>query len=270
MKQRLGVAAAILGVWVLALEGRLVMLQVVDHDGLVARAERQQMSRLQAPAKRGEIFDRRGRLLAYSVDADTIYAVPSEVGDPAATAAKVCAALKDCDKSERAGIARRLARGGAFAYVKRRVTPGEARAVAALGLDGIGFTTESKRFYPNRELASHLIGYAGTDNEGLGGIEAAYEKVVRGRDGKLLVQTDARGKAFSRLERQPTASCAPGSRSIARTPARPSYSIRTTVRSWQWPTGRPSTRTSTATRRRTRGAIAQSRTSTSQGPPSSW
>ena len=90
-------------------------------------------------------------------------------------------------------------------YVKRRVSPVEARSVAALGLRGVGFTKESKRFYPNRELASHLLGYAGLDNVGLGGVEAAYDKVVRGREGKLLVQTDARGKAFNRLERAPTA-----------------------------------------------------------------
>ena len=64
---------------------------------------------------------------------------------------------------------------------------------------------ESRRFYPNKELAAHLLGYVGIDNVGLSGIEAAYDKVVRGQEGKLLVQTDARGTAFSRLERAPTA-----------------------------------------------------------------
>ena len=64
---------------------------------------------------------------------------------------------------------------------------------------------ESQRFYPNKELAAHLLGYVGVDNVGLGGIEATYDKMVRGREGKLLVQTDARRHVFSRLERSPTA-----------------------------------------------------------------
>ena len=77
------VAAGALVLWVAGIEARLLTLQVVQHDDLVARAERQQMSTVPAPAKRGEIFDRNGRLLAYSVDADTIYAVPTEISDPA-------------------------------------------------------------------------------------------------------------------------------------------------------------------------------------------
>ncbi len=67
---------------------------------------------------------------------------------------------------------------------------------------------ESKRFYPNRELAAHLLGYVGLDNVGLHGVEAAYDSVVRGRPGTLLVQTDARSHAFSRLERTPTSGSA--------------------------------------------------------------
>jgi cell division protein FtsI (penicillin-binding protein 3) len=81
----------------------------------------------------------------------------------------------------------------------------QAKRVAALGLDGVAFRKESKRYYPNRELAAHLLGYVGVDNVGLSGLEATYDKTVRGREGKLLVQTDARRHVFSRLERSPTA-----------------------------------------------------------------
>ncbi len=205
MKRRLMAAAAVLVIWVVGIEARLVVLQVIQHDELVARAERQQMSTVPAPAKRGEIFDRHGRLLAYSVDADTIYAVPTEISDPAATAASLCTALDDCTGKSREELSDRLSQPRSFVYVKRRVTPMQAKRVAALNLDGIGFRRESKRFYPNRELAANLLGYVGVDNVGLGGIEAAYDKTVRGREGKLLVQTDARRHVFSRLERSPTA-----------------------------------------------------------------
>jgi cell division protein FtsI (penicillin-binding protein 3) len=205
LKSRLMVAAAVLVLWVVGIEARLVVLQVIQHDELVARAERQQMSTVPAPSKRGEIFDRNGRLLAYSVDADTIYAVPTEIADPAGTAAALCEALDDCTKKSREELKDRLSQPRAFVFVKRRATPMQARRVAALDLEGIGFRKESRRFYPNRELAANLLGYVGLDNVGLAGIEAAYDKTVRGREGKLLVQTDARRHVFSRLERTPTA-----------------------------------------------------------------
>ena len=197
-------AAGVLVLWVVAIEVRLIVLQVMQHDQLVARAERQQMSTLAAPAKRGEIFDRNGRLLAYSVDADTIYAVPTEITDAAKTAAALCTALDDCTRKMRDELRDRLAQNRAFVYVRRRATPAQAKRVAALELEGIGFRKESKRFYPNRELAAHVIGHVGLDNVGLSGLEATYDKTVRGREGKLLVQTDARRHVFSRLERSPT------------------------------------------------------------------
>jgi cell division protein FtsI (penicillin-binding protein 3) len=204
LRRRLIVGASVFALWTVGIEARLVYLQIVSHGELVARAERQQLRTLAVPAKRGEIFDRRGRLLAYSVDTDTIYAVPVEIEDANATAGALCAALDGCDRKEEQALTDRLSRQRAFVYVKRRVTPSEARAVAALNLEGVGFMRESRRFYPNKELAAHLLGYVGLDNVGLNGVEAAYDKVIRGREGKVLVQTDARRRAFSRLERTPT------------------------------------------------------------------
>lgn len=204
LKRRLGLVAAVFAFWGVGIAARLVNLQIYEHDHLVARADRQQMRTISAPAKRGEIYDRRGRLLAYSVDADTIYAVPTEIREPARVAAALCAALEACSEKERSQLAERLSRPRAFVYVRRRVTPLEAQRVAALGLDGVGFMKESKRYYPNRELAANLLGYVGLDNVGLHGVEAAYDSIVRGRPGTLLIQTDARSHAFSRLERTPT------------------------------------------------------------------
>ena len=89
MRRRLLVAAAIFGLWSLGIEARLFHLQVLRHDDLVARAESQQNRSIEAHPKRGEILDRRGRVLAYSVDADTIYAVPTDVDEPTSTAIPV-------------------------------------------------------------------------------------------------------------------------------------------------------------------------------------
>ena len=121
-----------------------------ERADLVARAERQQERTQSSPAKRGDIVDRRGRVLATSVDADTIYAVPTEIDDAAAAAGAICAALGDCYAKDRQSMAERLGQKRAFAYVRRQVAPDQAQRVAALNLDGIGFTKESKRFYPNK------------------------------------------------------------------------------------------------------------------------
>ena len=158
--------------------------------------------------KRGDILDRHGRVLAWSVEADTIYAVPAEVAEPAATADALCAALDDCSPARRESIVARLGGDRAFAYVKRRATPDEARRVAALGLQGIGFLAEDRRYYPNGTLAAHLLGYVGVDNQGLGGIESTFDDAISGNTGQVLVQTDARRRAFSRIERPPTAGAA--------------------------------------------------------------
>jgi cell division protein FtsI (penicillin-binding protein 3) len=205
LKRRTLVAAAMLGMWAAGIEARLVHLQVVRHGDLVARAERQQLGTSEAPAKRGDIVDRRGHVLATSVDADTIYAVPSEIGDPDATVAKLCVAFGDCTAKERQALGERLRQRKAFAYVRRQVSPDQKRRVEALNLDGVGFMTESKRFYPNKELAAHLLGWVGVDNIGLGGLESTYDSIIRGKPGKVLVQTDARRHAYSRTEWPPTA-----------------------------------------------------------------
>jgi len=205
VRRRLVVAAVLLGAWSAAIEARLVYLQVSRHDDLTARAERQQLRTVETAAKRGEILDRNGRVLAYSVDADSIYAVPTDIGDPDEAASALCDALDDCHARERQAIADRIRRGRAFAYVRRQASPDEARRVAALGLDGIGFMKESRRFYPNKQLAAHVLGYVGIDNNGLNGLEATYDALIKGRPGTVLVQTDARRQAFSRIERPPTA-----------------------------------------------------------------
>jgi cell division protein FtsI (penicillin-binding protein 3) len=205
LKRRLAIAFGMLLLWAVAIEVRLVYLQVVRYGDLSSRAERQQSRTIEAPAKRGDILDRHGHILAYSVDADTIYAVPNEIADLDATTAAVCRALADCDGKERQAMADRIRKGKYFAYVRRQVWPDQAARVAALHLDGIGFIKESKRTYPNSDLASHVLGYVGIDNVGLSGIEATYDTFVRGRAGTVLVQTDARRAAFSRVERPPTA-----------------------------------------------------------------
>jgi cell division protein FtsI (penicillin-binding protein 3) len=204
LRRRLAIAATAMLLWAGAIEARLIYLQVFQNAELLSRAERQQMHTVASPAKRGEILDRKGHILAYSVDTETIYADPREVDDPAAAAARLCGALGDCSGDDRKQLVERLSSRKGFAYVRRQVSPQQARRVAALQQEGVGFVKENRRFYPNKDLAAQVLGYVGLDNTGLAGIEAAYDSLIKGKPGKVLVQIDAKRQAFSRLERPAT------------------------------------------------------------------
>jgi cell division protein FtsI (penicillin-binding protein 3) len=207
LRRRIVAAAVILGLWAVGIEARLLYLQVYDHADLVAKAAKQQlhMHRIDAPAERGDIVDRKGRVLATSVDADSIYAVPSGIDNPDEAAATLCAAFGDCTAKDREALSERLHQPR-WTFLRRQVSPDVRRRVEALNLDGIGFVKESRRFYPNKELAANLLGYVGIENTGLGGLESAYDSQIRGKPGSVVIQTDARQHAFNtRVARPPTA-----------------------------------------------------------------
>lgn len=207
VRRRLVVIAVIFAAWSVAVQARLAWLQVHEHDHYSQRAIRQQSRTLILPALRGSIVDRAGRVLATSADAETVYAIPTEIADPEATARALCRVLQDCGRSKTAlqALTDRLSLNRPFAFVERRVSPAEAAAVAALNLDGIGLRPESRRFYPNRELMAPVLGYVGIDNKGLAGLEQKYDDVIRGQDGQALVFADARRHVFDRVDRPPTA-----------------------------------------------------------------
>ena len=196
---RLLIAAVLFAVWAVVIEAQLVRLQVFQHAQWQARADRQQSDTVTVSARRGDIVDRHGQVLATSVDADEIFAVPRAIDDAKGTAAALCRALTGCTAREREVLAEKFShRTSNFAYVRRayRVLPEDASRVAALELPGIGFMKASRRAYPNNELAAHLLGSVGTDNYGLNGIEAAYNRQISGTDGKVLIQTDAKHRPF--------------------------------------------------------------------------
>jgi cell division protein FtsI (penicillin-binding protein 3) len=206
VRSRLLVGVCVLAVWTVSIEARLIYLQVFQHAEMVARAARQRENTLDAPARRGDIVDRNGRVVAYSVDADSIFADPSEIEDPTQAAAQLCRVLKGCDAAERQSIEKSLRRKGQFAYIARKVTPEEEQGVRALQLKGIGVIKESRRFYPKRELAAHVVGYVGLDNAGLGGLESTFDSQIRGHGGKIIIQRDARRSVLtSRVKSEATA-----------------------------------------------------------------
>ena len=204
VQRRLLVTVCVMTLWGLAIEARLVQWQLFQHDMLVQRAQRQRSRTITTYPKRGEIVDREGQVLAYSVDVETIFADPSQIDDSVETARRLCEVL-ECQGGQRDRLETDFDTDRLFLYVQRHVSIDTARRVRLLDLDGIYLLKQNRRFYPNRELAAHLIGYVGIDNQGLSGLESSYDEKIAGQPGTALVQTDARRRAFSRVERPPTA-----------------------------------------------------------------
>ena len=149
--------------------------------------------------RRGTIYDRNGTELAMSIDVDSVFAVPSEIPDQESTA-QVLAKVLDLDAQD---LLARLRSQRNFAWMKRKVDAETSDRLRELNLRGIYFQKEPKRFYPKRDLAAQVIGYVGTDDEGLGGIELVYDDDLRGIPGKQTISVDARRKWYGRVEREP-------------------------------------------------------------------
>ena len=181
------------GIFVLLLAGvfsRAVVLQVNQTQKLKGMAEDQYVREIEVPARRGNIFDRRGIALAQSVDVDSVWVDPSMLPDVRA-AAKALAKATGVAPAE---VLEKLQKGNRFAWVKRQLSPAEVQKVKDLNLPGIGFAKEPRRFYPQRELAAHVIGIVGTDSHGLDGLELSFEDELTGDMAMRDMVRDAKGR----------------------------------------------------------------------------
>lgn len=178
--------------WMVGLVARLYYLQVIDYVDLVRRAQRQQQHLVDVAPWRGTIFDRGMHPLAMSLPVDSIYAVPAEISDPDMVA-DVLAPILDLKSSE---ILHRFKGSKSFCWIKRKVSSEESERVRDLKLRGIYFQKEMKRFYPKGELAAHVLGAVGLDDNGLAGLEYSMNSVIKGRPGKVLVEYDAKRQSF--------------------------------------------------------------------------
>lgn len=190
----LGIYGLVLGLVI----GQLVLIQVVRADEYADRGVRQRARQLELPATRGRIYDRDGDVLATSVPSATIYADPRAyrstttdegVHVPAAgDAAAVAAALAPLLDREPEGLRARLEQDAHFVYLARQLDHEVGTAVLELELPGIGMLVEPRRVYPAGGLAAQVVGFTGIDGEGLQGLEADHDPVLRGTPGRLAFE----------------------------------------------------------------------------------
>jgi cell division protein FtsI (penicillin-binding protein 3) len=194
--------------WALAIAGRLFWLQIVRHSEYVDRADKQQQRTFEVAPRRGVLFDRNMRELAMTVQADSIFAVPSEIDDQK-SAARTLAAIVHTDPEDKQTredqIEHRLDEGKSFAWIARRVTPEVSARIKALNLKGIYMQKEFQRFYPDNRLAAQMLGYVGLDDNGLGGIEGKFDAKLHGVPGRMSNAIDARHHVLQSIAHEPEA-----------------------------------------------------------------
>ncbi len=173
---------------------RAFHLQIASGERLREMAEDQHLRELRVSPRRGAIYDRHGAELAVSADVDSVYANPRRLRameqNPQIVARRL-AKILDTDPGK---LSKRLASDRYFVWIKRRVTPHEASRVRELDIPGVELTTEARRYYPNRHLAAHLLGFADIDGRGIEGMELAYEERLRGSDRRVAAIRDRRGQ----------------------------------------------------------------------------
>jgi cell division protein FtsI (penicillin-binding protein 3) len=172
--------------------GRAFQLQVLERDRLAALAKANYRDRITLPSKRGTIYDRQGHALALTVEVGSVYAHPSCIKYKRSVARKVATVLR----MQRRKVLSSLRSKRSFVWVKRRIPPPMIEKIKALGIDEVGVIPESRRYYPGRETAAHLIGFVGADNQGLEGLEKIYDSVLKGPPTRLLQLQDALGRPF--------------------------------------------------------------------------
>jgi len=162
-------------------------IQLVDHEKYIKLAKAQQCKKIELPARRGSILDRNGIKLAESLQVGSVYVDPSEIEDISTVAYQLSKLLK-LNSSK---LVKQLNRDKRFIWIKRKVSDEELNAVAKLSLKGVYIKYEYHRFYPNQQLASHILGFTDVDEKGLEGVELSFDSVLSGKPGFKLINRDA-------------------------------------------------------------------------------
>jgi cell division protein FtsI (penicillin-binding protein 3) len=189
----------LLCLWLLTICVRLVYLQIFCYGDFERRAQHQQQRSFELSPKRGVIYDRAGRELAMSIQVDSAFVVPSETPDLANTISLITRIAQDDPRVVLADCSAHKT----FCWVARKADAEVIERIRALNLQGIHFQKEPKRFYPKRELAAQILGYVGTDDQGLSGLERQFNRQLRGKPGKLMISVDARKHWFASVEKEP-------------------------------------------------------------------
>jgi len=169
---------------------RLFYIQFFRFSFLKELAKKQHNLYIQIPPRRGNIYDCQMRPQVINLSRHSLYAIPNQIKDKESLINKLTNIL-DLDTNY---LRDRIYRDKSFVWIARKLPPSKVKEILNLNEEGLGFVKESLRAYPNRHLASHILGFTDIDNVGLEGIELFYNDYLKGRSGFGLFLRDARGK----------------------------------------------------------------------------
>lgn len=173
----------------LVIVARLYGLQIINHQESKRKVDRNQVRKVDILPERGIIYDRNLEKLAINIPSYSLYAYPKKISHPEKVAGKLSSILG----MKKSSLVEQLKKEKGFLWLKRKLPLSKKEIIETLALEGIGFVEETERFYPQKELASHLLGITGIDNQGLAGVELYYEEELRGKIGHFLIRKDALG-----------------------------------------------------------------------------
>lgn len=196
--RRVTLLMVLFGLAATSLSARAVYLQVLNKDFLNEQADARHLRTEPISAHRGSITDRHGEPLAISTPVDSIWANPRELA-PAVDSVPQLAKLLDVDEQE---LIRRITRSidREFLYLKRHVSPDKSAQVMSLKLPGVNVQREYRRYYPSGEIVGHLVGFTDIDDQGLEGLELAFNHWLSGEPGAKRVLKDRLGRSVENVE----------------------------------------------------------------------
>ncbi len=190
VQSRLALVSFALLAFGLVLAGRLVHLQIIQHDHLVAQSEKQYLRTVEITSGRGNIYDRNRNQLAINIQVESVYADPKSIVEKTATARILARTLG----LSPGAVLKKLNSNRHFVWIKRKSEMNAVEKLKQLDLVGVGFITETKRYYPKRKLAASTLGFVGLDNQGLAGVEHFHHAVLKGNPQRSVLEKDARGR----------------------------------------------------------------------------
>jgi len=180
---------------------RLFYVQIFKGFQLALKAKDLWSRDIPFEAKRGAILDRNNKLLVYNISAPSCIAIPVHIKEPLITAKKLATVL-DMDVQRIYKLLTQKKLLVRFPKEGRRLSEDKAREIQRLNLPGIFIVEDTKRYYPYKSFASHLLGFTGSDNQGLAGLELVYDNYLKGKRGYISFNANAKGEILPHNEEE--------------------------------------------------------------------
>ena len=196
LRRRWLVVGVVALIWMAAVLFRLSYLQLICYSEYFAKAQHQQRRVFEISPKRGAIYDRKGRELAISIPMDSVFGDPTDIKD-ASLVAGLLARVLNIPVVE---IETKIREAKTPVRLAKKLSPETVQRIEDMNLKGVFFQKENRRVYPEKESLAHVLGYVDTDEKGIGGIEYAFDKQIRGKPGRMMVMADGKRRWYDRSE----------------------------------------------------------------------